>query len=78
MPLRLLPQLAARSSGNVEYWLKRQEFPSEHCPALERAYGIPCERLRGDVKWVRVPAVGWPKGKPLIDVLPARPAAKAA
>ena len=54
---------------NVEYWIKRLRLiPSEHCPALERAFGIPCESQRGDLRWVRVPDANWPDGKPLLDV----------
>lgn len=55
---------------NVEYWFRRThpQFPAEHCPALEHAYGVRCEELRPDVTWVRVPDKNWPKGKPLLDV----------
>lgn len=54
---------------NVEYWAKVGEMPAEHCPALELALGIPCDRIRPDLTWVRVPCDGWPKGKPLLDLV---------
>lgn len=54
---------------NVEYWVKSGEFPAEHCPALEKAYGLRCEALRPDLSWVRVADPEWPTtGKPLLDV----------
>jgi DNA-binding transcriptional regulator YdaS (Cro superfamily) len=53
---------------NVEYWVRVSDIPAEHCPALERALGIPCQQLRGDLIWVRVPDPDWPDGKPLLDV----------
>lgn len=65
--------IAARIGGdvtrqNVEHWLKTGKFPEKHCPALEREYGIRCERLRPDLRWVRVPDADWANGKPLLDV----------
>lgn len=56
---------------NVEYWVKVGEIPAEHCPALERAYGVPCEQVRPDLSWVRVADPAWPGGKPLLDVTAA-------
>ena len=32
-------------------WKTRRRVPAEHCPAIERETGIPCERLRPDVPW---------------------------
>lgn len=32
-------------------WKKRESVPAEHCPAIERETGIPCERLRPGVAW---------------------------
>lgn len=31
--------------------------PADRCPAIERASGVPCERLRPDVEWRRVRGV---------------------
>lgn len=53
---------------NVEYWLRVGAIPPEHCPAIERGTGIPCELLRSDHTWVRVPDPAWAAGKPLLDV----------
>lgn len=53
---------------NVEHWVKAGRVPPEHCPALELALDLPCERIRPDLKWRRVRARGWKKGKPLLDV----------
>jgi DNA-binding transcriptional regulator YdaS (Cro superfamily) len=68
--------LAARlgvKTGHVYYWLNAGRIPYEFCPAVERATRelgavVTCERLRDDIDWVRLPAPGWPAGKPLIDV----------
>lgn len=32
-------------------WKTRKRVPAEHCPAIERETGVPCERLRPDVPW---------------------------
>lgn len=32
-------------------WKKRGSVPAEHCPAIERETGVPCERLRPGVAW---------------------------
>lgn len=52
-------------------WRKRG-IPAERCPAIERAThgAVPVERLRPDVKWVRVADPQWPdsRGRPLLDV----------
>jgi DNA-binding transcriptional regulator YdaS (Cro superfamily) len=46
--------------------------PKERCPAIERETGAKwtVEKLRPDVRWVRVPDPQWPhpKGRPCIDV----------
>lgn len=35
----------------VNNWLRRGNVPAEYCPAIERATGVRCEELRGDVAW---------------------------
>lgn len=46
--------------------------PAERCPAIERAMqgSVLCERMRPDIRWLRVPDAAWPhpNGRPLIDV----------
>jgi DNA-binding transcriptional regulator YdaS (Cro superfamily) len=58
---------------NVDHWRKSGTVPAERCPALERAvHGkVPCEELRPDLRWFRVPDEAWPwhpSGRPCIDV----------
>ncbi len=68
------PTAVARMCGirvpSVIGWKGRP--PVERCPAIERETkgAWTCERLRPDVKWVRVPDMQWPHpgGKPLLDV----------
>ena len=70
------PSALARAIGggvkrqNVESWVRTGRVPEAQCPAVERLSGVPCERLRVDVRWVRVPDAAWPHpgGRPLIDV----------
>ena len=66
----------ARMTGvappSVTGWRKRG-IPAERCPAIERGSEgkAPCEQLRPDVVWHRVPDPDWPwhpLGRPLIDV----------
>jgi DNA-binding transcriptional regulator YdaS (Cro superfamily) len=52
---------------------RHRSIPADRCPALERASAgkYPCEQLRPDVRWHRVPDADWPwhpGGRPLIDV----------
>lgn len=69
------PTAVARTLGikapSVIGWGDR--IPAERCPDIERAFGKPCEQLRPDVRWQRVPDPAWPHpdGRPCIDV--ARP-----
>lgn len=64
---------------SVIEWRKRG-VPADRCPTLERMSEgrFPCEEIRPDVIWVRVPDPAWrwhAAGRPLIDVtLPGRPA----
>jgi DNA-binding transcriptional regulator YdaS (Cro superfamily) len=55
---------------NIEYWIKVDEIPADHCPAIERAHGIRCEDLRRDLNWVRIPDEAWKRGRPLLDLAP--------
>lgn len=56
---------------SVTEWRKRG-IPVDRCPAIERATGgqWPCETLRPDVAWIRVPDSTWPHpgGRPCHDV----------
>lgn len=54
----------------VSAWLHGQRpIPPERCVMIEQLYGVKCDRLRPDLRWVRVPSAGWPEGKPVLDVL---------
>lgn len=70
--------LGFKDRRNVWPWFNTgRPVPTAHCPALERlcAGAVPCEALRPDVAWVRVPDDAWPwhpQGRPLIDVTVAR------
>jgi hypothetical protein len=70
------PSALARMVGlqppSITEWRKRG-IPADRCPAIERATEgrVPCERLRPNVRWYRVPDAAWPwhpEGRPLIDV----------
>jgi DNA-binding transcriptional regulator YdaS (Cro superfamily) len=37
---------------NIDNWRKRG-IPLDKCAGIERATGVPCERLRPDVTWTR-------------------------
>lgn len=39
------------ASSAPSMWRKRESVPAEHCPAIERETGIPCERLNPAVDW---------------------------
>lgn len=65
-------RLAGVAPPSVTAWRKRG-IPPERCPAIERNSGglYHCERIRPDVRWVRVPDSDWPwhpGGKPLLDL----------
>lgn len=76
------PAAVARMLGikppSVVGW--RGRVPPDRCPSIERATAgrWPCEQLRPDIRWHRVPDPAWPHpaGRPLIDV--AAPAAEEA
>lgn len=65
----------ARMTGvappSVTAWRSRG-IPPERCPIIERATSgaVPCETLRPDVRWSRIPDPTWPHpaGRPVIDV----------
>lgn len=70
------PAVVARMTGvktpSVIEW-RRRGIPVERCPAIEKGSSgkAPCEQLRPDVVWHRVPDPDWPwhpQGRPLIDV----------
>lgn len=80
------PTAVARMCGvkppSVMDW-RRRGIPADRCPAIERETGgrFPCEQLRGDVSWFRVPDANWPwhpSGRPLLDVVASAAIAAAA
>jgi DNA-binding transcriptional regulator YdaS (Cro superfamily) len=66
------PAAVARALGirapSVIGW--RGRVPADRCPDLERAFGVPVEDLRPDLRWVRVKDRAWPdrRGRPCLDV----------
>ena len=65
-------RMAGVSPPSATAWRKRG-IPAERCPAIERgsAGKHPCEALRRDIVWHRVPDPDWPwhpQGRPTIDV----------
>ena len=32
-------------------WVIRKKTPAEYCPAIEKATGVLCEKLRPDIDW---------------------------
>lgn len=69
-------QIAAEVGLHEQYLYQcftgRRRLPADRCPAIERATNgaVAVERLRPDVRWVRVPDPAWPHpdGRPCIDV----------
>ncbi len=60
---------------SVTEWRVRGVPPAK-CPAIERASNgaFPCEEVRPDVQWARLPDKDWrwhKKGRPVIDVTKA-------
>lgn len=52
-------------------WISGRPVPDSRCPHVERSTGVPCEELRPDLPWVRIPDPDWPwhpQGRPCIDV----------
>jgi DNA-binding transcriptional regulator YdaS (Cro superfamily) len=43
-------QLNLKSHTVINNW-RNTQVPAEHCPSVEEATGVRCERLRPDVKW---------------------------
>jgi len=37
--------------SNPHMWIIRKRTPAEHCPSIERATGVLCEKLRPEVDW---------------------------
>ena len=57
---------------NIEHWLASGRIPWEHCSAIERLSSghFPCEVVRSDLTWSRIPDKAWPwhaKGRPVIE-----------
>lgn len=63
--VKAAPALISQWRNNV------RPIPIDRCPDIERATdgNVPCEELRPDVVWVRVPDPDWPhpQGRPLVD-----------
>jgi DNA-binding transcriptional regulator YdaS (Cro superfamily) len=38
-------------TGHVYHWLKAGRLPPEHCPTIERAFGVRCEDLCPTAEW---------------------------
>jgi DNA-binding transcriptional regulator YdaS (Cro superfamily) len=69
-------RLAGVKVPTVIGWKGR--IPPERCPAIELGRpDWPCERLRPDVKWARVPDPDWPHpgGRPVHDFARREPEA---
>jgi len=66
--------------ASLTKWDQEGRVPPRWCPAIERVTGIPSETLNPDVRWHRVREAGWPKGLPVLVVVPtidvSAPAAK--
>lgn len=78
--------MAGCKPPSVTEW-RRRGIPHGKCWVLEQRSGgrVPCERMRTDIVWYRVPDPEWPwhpDGRPLIDVtrqgIPTTQAAPAA
>ncbi len=41
------------SQPTVTGWKNAGRAPEARCPAIEALFGVPCERLRPDLKWTR-------------------------
>jgi DNA-binding transcriptional regulator YdaS (Cro superfamily) len=51
-----LGRLIGKGQSTVQFWLKRGVVPAEHCPDIEHAVGVECERLAPHVNWWKVRA----------------------
>ena len=51
-PAKLAAAIGVRPNV-VTNWRMRENVPEEHCPAIEAATGVRCERMRADVVWTR-------------------------
>lgn len=59
-----------------EWSTGKRPVPEERCAQIEAGTkgAIPCEALRPDLKWARIPDKAWrwhPKGRPVLDVTKA-------
>ena len=43
--------IRAPSTHAVKSWKRLNSIPADYCPAIERATGVACERLRPSVDW---------------------------
>lgn len=80
-PTAIARMFGVRPPSVVEW--RTRGIPAERCPTLERETQgrYCCEAMRPDVHWLRVPDAEWPwhsEGRPLIDVVAAERARKAA
>lgn len=49
-PTALARALNLKGPAVVQAW-RRTRVPSDHCPAIEKLTGVPCEQLRPDIEW---------------------------
>lgn len=63
-----LAAVVNKAQGHVSHWLL-VGLPHPYGPAIERATGIPVERLCPGTIWCRVADADWPhpEGRPLVD-----------
>ena len=68
--VRIAGEIGLNEQYLYQFLTGRRQTPPDRCADIERSsrFAITCEELRPDLKWVRVKAAGWPKGKPLLDV----------
>lgn len=63
--------LAGVKQSTVHEWVSGERpMPVRRCVRVERAIGEPCDALRPDLTWGRVPDPNWPHpaGRPFLDV----------
>lgn len=80
-PSELARMVGCKPPSVIEW--RQRGVPPDRCPSIERMTGgeFTCERLRPDVRWVRMPDTQWPwhvDGRPLIDPTADAPSAELA